>query len=401
MNSTLSVTELNKYIKRLIEKDSLMSKVTVAGELSNFTDHKKTGHFYMTLKDNSSAIKAVMFKDAASKVLFRPENGMEVILTGRISVFERDGAYQLYVTRMEPVGLGALHLAYEQLKSKLEEEGLFDARYKKPIPKLPTKVGVVTAPDGAAVQDIINVLGRRFPLAKVLVCPALVQGENAAPDIVRGIEYFNDKKPCDVLIVGRGDGGIEDLWAFNDERVARAIFKSNIPIISAVGHETDFTIADFVADLRAPTPSAAAELAVPDMLTLKHRFANLDERMYFLFSKNIERKRERLRNLSERKVLTDPKNYIEDRRMFLLSQENALNNRFEMLLANKKLILGAKAAKLEALSPLAVLSRGYAIARGDSGAIKTVKQVKKNDKITMTLADGDIVASVEEVTHAK
>ncbi|MBQ4160836.1 MAG: exodeoxyribonuclease VII large subunit, partial [Clostridia bacterium] len=271
---TLTVSELNARMKYIIDSVPAFANIWIKGEISNFKLHF-SGHIYMTLKDDGGVLRAVMFKGSAQKLAFVPENGMKVLARGRISVYERDGGYQLYVEEMQPDGLGALHLAFEQLKKRLEEEGLFDQKHKKPIPKFPNTVGVVTAATGAAVRDIINVISRRYPKAKVLLYPALVQGEGAAEDVSRGIAYFNENKCADVLIVGRGGGSIEDLWAFNEEITARAIFASEIPIVSAVGHEVDFTIADFVADLRAPTPSAAAELVVPSALEVKERVSVL------------------------------------------------------------------------------------------------------------------------------
>lgn len=258
----ITVSELNEYIKMVLENDELLMRVFIKGEISNFTNHYKTGHFYFSLKDEGGAVRAVMFRGSASKLKFVPENGMRVVVGGRVGVFPRDGQYQVYAETMEPDGVGALYVAYEQLKAKLEKEGLFDAAKKKPLPKIPTRIGIITSPTGAAIRDIINILGRRFPLAKAVLYPALVQGEGAAPDLVRGIDYFNSAGNVDVIIIGRGGGSLEDLWAFNDETLARRVAASKIPVISAVGHETDFTLCDFAADRRAPTPSAAAELAV-------------------------------------------------------------------------------------------------------------------------------------------
>ncbi|MBQ3004952.1 MAG: exodeoxyribonuclease VII large subunit, partial [Clostridia bacterium] len=262
---TITVSQLNAYLKSIIEYDDNLRDFYLKGEISNFTNHYRTGHLYMTLKDGESQVKAVMFRSAAQKLKFRPENSMQIIARGRISVYERDGQYQFYIEEMQPDGVGALALAFEQLKKKLENEGLFSKEYKKPIPEFPERIGVVTSPTGAAIQDILNVLGRRYPKAEVIFAPVQVQGDSASGQIAKAIFEFNQKKCADVLIVGRGGGSIEDLWAFNEEVVARAVFASKIPIISAVGHETDFTICDFVADLRAPTPSAAAELATPDI----------------------------------------------------------------------------------------------------------------------------------------
>ena len=275
----LSVTQVNLYIKDVIARDDILCDVLVKGELSNFKAHS-SGHMYMSLKDESGVMRAVMFRSAASKLTFRPQNGMKVIAHGRISVYERDGQYQLYIDDMQQEGQGDLYVAFEQLKQKLAAEGFFDPVHKKPLPKYPKRVGVVTAPTGAAIRDIINVLTRRFSYADIVLYPVLVQGENSAASIVGAIEYFNAQRSADVLIVGRGGGSIEDLWSFNEEVVARAIYNSEIPIVSAVGHEIDFTIADFVADLRAPTPSAAAELVVPSQIELAEKFNNVYRRMF-------------------------------------------------------------------------------------------------------------------------
>ena len=275
----LSVSQLNRYVKSIIEQDYNLQTVFVQGEISNFTNHYRTGHYYMTIKDEYSSIRAVMFKSANSRLRFMPENSMNVIIKGRVSVFERDGQYQLYIDDMQPDGAGALSLAFEQLKNKLAAEGLFDESRKRPIPRFPERVGVVTSPTGAAIRDIINVISRRFPAAELILCPVQVQGASAAGQIKAAIELFNAKKAADVLIVGRGGGSAEELWAFNEEPVARAVAASEIPVISAVGHETDFTICDFAADLRAPTPSAAAEIAVPDITALGELLGSFSRRM--------------------------------------------------------------------------------------------------------------------------
>ena len=271
----LTVTGLNEYIKSKLDTDPVLSGVFVKGEISNFVNHYKTGHFYLSLKDEGGVIRAVMFRQSAMKLNFVPENGMKVICSGRVSSYVKDGQYQIYITSMEPDGVGALYIAFEQLKKKLEEEGLFDPMYKKPLPKYPKKIGIITSPTGAAIRDMIHVSGRRFPLAKLCLYPSLVQGDGAPAQLIRGIETFNTTCPVDVIILGRGGGSLEELWAFNDENLARAIFASRIPIISAVGHETDFSISDFVADLRAPTPSAAAEVALPEAGEVKRKLRNV------------------------------------------------------------------------------------------------------------------------------
>jgi exodeoxyribonuclease VII large subunit len=294
--TVFSVTELNNYVKRILDNDENLKNVFVTGEISNFKNHY-SGHMYMTIKDEGGAIKAVMFSSYASRLKFVPENGMKVIIFGSVSLYNKDGSYQLYITDMQPDGVGALNLAYEQLKEKLQNEGLFSTEHKKPIPQFPEKIGVMTAPDGAAVRDIFSVLKRRYPVAEIVFCPVAVQGASAAPEIAKAIKLFNEQNAADVLIVGRGGGSLEDLWAFNEEIVARAIFQSQIPVISAVGHETDFTIADFVADLRAPTPSAAAELAVPDIFELKSDLLGLKQHLSVLMRNLVESEKEKVENI--------------------------------------------------------------------------------------------------------
>ncbi|MDD7194838.1 MAG: exodeoxyribonuclease VII large subunit, partial [Clostridiaceae bacterium] len=309
----LSVSRLNRYVKSIIEQDMNLQTVFVQGEISNFTNHYKTGHYYMTIKDEFSAIKAVMFKSANMRLKFMPENSMSVIIRGRVAVFERDGVYQLYIDDMQPDGTGALSLAFEQLKNKLAAEGLFAPERKKAIPECPMRVGVVTSPTGAAIRDIINVVSRRFPLAELILCPAAVQGELAAAQIKAGIELFNREKAADVLIVGRGGGSIEELWAFNERIVAESIYKSHIPVISGVGHETDFTVADFVSDKRAPTPSVAAELAVPDINKILSSLQTYKTSMYESVLRKITKYKEELFYVKEMKVFKNPNSIFENR----------------------------------------------------------------------------------------
>ena len=393
----LTVSQLNAIIKAILDSDPLLARVMVRGELSNFKYHTQSGHLYMTLKDEKSAVRAVMFASSAKKLLFRPESGMKVIVEGRVAVFERDGQYQLYLTGMQPDGVGALHLAYEQLKRKLEAEGLFAQSRKKPLPKTPLHVGVITASTGAAVRDIIHVLGRRFPAAKVLLYPVLVQGPDAPPMLVQALRWFNEQRAADVLIVGRGGGSIEDLWAFNDEGVARAIAASDIPVISAVGHETDFTIADFVADLRAPTPSAAAELAVPDALTLRQRFSNVNVRMADLLLRKAVTNRARLQALSGHRTLQNPEKLLDDRKLVLdaLSQRAAQAQQARLERARQN--LGLLAGKLSALSPLAVLERGYAIAMKQGRPVKEAASLAVGDTLVLRFAKGQAQASVTQI----
>ena len=379
----------------IIDNDELLMSVCVRAEISNFTNHYKTGHFYMTLKDETSLIKAVMFRGNASKLKFLPENGMKVIVTGRVSAYIRDGQYQIYIDSMEPDGIGALYIAYEQLKKKLAAEGLFDREKKKPLPKIPTRIGIITSPTGAAIRDIINILGRRFPLCRPILYPSLVQGDGASAQIIAGIDYFNEKKNVDVLIVGRGGGSLEDLWAFNDEALCRRVAASDIPIISAVGHETDFTLCDFAASVRAPTPSAAAELAVPESSELKRKINNVNARMELLCEQRIKILKEKLTALSNSRVLTNPMNFIDDRKMALGMTEDKLITRMNTLLERKKSSLVSHAAKLDALNPLSVVARGYSAVFDDEGKlIKSVSQTKKGDMVSFMVTDGKISAEV-------
>ena len=394
----ITVSELNEYIKMVVENDELLMRIFVKGEISNFTNHYKTGHFYFSLKDEGGAVKAVMFRGNASKLQFTPENGMRVIVGGRVGVFPRDGQYQIYVETMEPDGIGALYIAYEQLKAKLEREGLFDAAKKKPLPKIPLRIGVITSPTGAAIRDIIHILGRRFPLAKTILYPALVQGAEAAPDLVRGLDYFNREGNVDVIIIGRGGGSLEDLWAFNDETLARRVAASRIPVISAVGHETDFTLCDFAADRRAPTPSAAAEIAVPETGELIRKLANVTARMELLLTGNIKLFRERLARAAGARVLKNPMYFIDDKRMALSMEERVLFDRMNALLSARRAAFMKEAAKLDTLSPLAVVSRGYgAVFDREGKVVKKAIEVKAGERLSLLLADGRVFATVDEV----
>ena len=394
----ITVSELNEYVKMLIDSDEILASVCVRGEISNFTNHYKTGHFYLTLKDEGSLIKAVMFRGNASKLKFMPENGMKVVVSGRVSAYVRDGQYQIYIETMEPDGIGALYIAYEQLKRKLTAEGLFDRSKKKPIPKIPTRIGIITSPTGAAVRDILNILGRRFPLCKPILYPSLVQGDGAPAQIIAGIDYFNEHKNVDVLIVGRGGGSLEDLWAFNNEALCRKVAASEIPIISAGGHETDFTLCDFAASVRAPTPSAAAELAVPESSELARKIGNVQTRMELLCTQRIKLYIEKLTRLSASRALTTPKNFIDDKRMALGMTEEKLFSRMEKILERKKSQLGASTAKLDALNPLSVVARGYSAVFSDGGKlIKSVEQTNVGDTVSFMLTDGKISAEVKTV----
>ena len=399
--SAVSVSELNTFIKMLLESAPTLNDVYVKGEISNFKNHISSGHFYFSLKDKDSQIKAVMFRSSASKMKFVPENGMMVVAHGRVASYVRDGQYQLYADSMEPDGVGALYVAFEQLKQRLAAQGVFAPGKKKPLPKIPKTIGVITSPTGAAVRDIINIATRRFPFAKIVVYPALVQGENAASSLISGIRYFNDTGSADVIIIGRGGGSIEDLWAFNDENLAKTVCASEIPVISAVGHETDFTICDFAADLRAPTPSAAAELAVPDTAELKHKINNIISRESAVLLQMLSAKRETLARYEKSRYLSSPGHMIDDRRMALILSSERLMTSAAHVNEIKKHALSALSGKLEALSPLAVLSRGYGVVSSEEGkVIKEIADVSVGDKITVKVRDGEIYAGVSGTVAA-
>ena len=402
--AVLTVAQLGAYIKQIIDNDKLLQNVWIKGEISNFTNHYKTGHFYFTLKDADGLIRAVMFKSAVGKLKFLPENGMKVIVHGRVSVFVRDGQYQLYVDAMEPVGVGSLYIAYEQLKRKLEAEGLFSPARKRPLPKIPTRVGIITSPTGAAVRDMINITKRRFPYAKLTLFPTLVQGPDAPAQLCSGVKFFNAAKAAhspfavDVIIIGRGGGSIEDLWAFNDETLARTVAASEIPVISAVGHETDFTICDFAADMRAPTPSAAAEIAVPDTAELMRKINNITGHMELALTKSIASRRSALTQLAKTRALTSPQNFIDDKRMALLSLSGRLEQEMKLSLTNKRGQFASLTASLEALNPMSVISRGYSAVFDESGKlIKSVKQLDKGDRFTFRTVDGSVVGEAVDI----
>ena len=388
-----SVSELNGYIKTVFENNKTLSAVTVKGEISNFTNHR-SGHLYFSLKDSEGQIRAVMFRSAAARLKFMPESGMKVIVHGSVSVYARDGSYQLYASSMQPDGIGALYLAYEQLKAKLSAEGLFDEEYKRSIPALPRRIGVITSPTGAAVRDIINVTGRRYPLADLYIYPSLVQGDGAEDNLIEALDYFDKTRLVDVIIIGRGGGSIEDLWAFNGERLARKIFEVGIPIISAVGHETDFTICDFVSDLRAPTPSAAAELAVPDVRELILRADSFIERAEGALIRTVTRSRERLSRLSDRITLDNILEILDEKRDKLNTLDKSLGRAINTRLDGNKNALSVAAEKLGALNPLAVLARGYAIASSGGNTVRTVETLRQGDDISLRLSDGTVDARV-------
>lgn len=389
-SAVITVSQLNFYIKSLFDSDVNLSYVFLSGEISNFTNHYRTGHLYMTLKDANASVKAVMFRSSASRLKFVPENGMKVIVKGRVSVFERDGQYQVYIDDMQPDGAGALTIAFEQLKAKLQKQGLFDMEAKKPIPKFPRKIGVVTSPTGAAIQDIRNIVFRRFPSAEIILYPVLVQGDGAAQQIADAIEYFNQNDLADVLIVGRGGGSIEDLWAFNEEIVAYAIYNSIIPVISAVGHETDFTISDFVADLRAPTPSAAAELAVPDKAELLNSINFLLKHCNQAMVDILSGKRNELEYITSSVYLQNPLMLIRQKQMQFDSVTSRIRNSALLTLAEEKTRFAKAASALDSLSPFKVLARGYSVVtNADGKIISASKDIKKDDVINIKFSKGN------------
>jgi len=391
------VSELNVYIKLILDSDETLSAVYVRGEISNYKLYP-SGHHYFTVKDKDGALRCVMFKGSASSLRFRPENGMKVIVFGRVSVFPRDGQYQMYCSSMTPDGVGDLYVAFEQLKEKLLREGLFDVSHKKPLPRYPERIALITSPAGAAVHDMIRVLKKRFPIAKVILLPVRVQGAEAPAEISAALKYANKHKVADIIITGRGGGSIEDLWAFNDESVARAVYESQIPVISAVGHEPDVTISDFAADLRAATPSNGAELAVPDITELRITLDQIASSIERSFMRQIELKREKLTALAGARSLTSPLAYIEARRTFAAALNDRLNGALKALLVKKRSATEILAASLDAMNPLKVLSRGYGIAiRKDGLAIKSIKNIAVGDAFTLMLSDGTASCTVNEL----
>ena len=389
-----TVSEVNGFIKNVIDGIPQLSGIYIRGELSNYKIYP-SGHHYFTLKDGEGALRCVMFKGSAMKLRFRPENGMQVIAYGRISVFPRDGAYQLYCSQLSPDGVGDLYVAFEQLKDKLYREGLFDEGHKKPLPRYPQRIAIVTSSAGAAIHDMIRILRRRYPIARVLLLPVRVQGVEAPPEIVGAIRYANRWKLADVLITGRGGGSMEDLWAFNDERVARAIYASEIPVISAVGHEPDVTISDLVADRRASTPSNAAELAVPDQAELRRKLQMLAERMCKSQQHRIDGYDRRLRELQRKRVLTDPMAFLQDRSMQLdLTQERLVSAMERVIDRNTRRFTHA-AASLDAMSPLRVLRRGYCVAqKADKTLLRSSTQAERGENIFLRLAEGSLQCQV-------
>lgn len=395
---TISVSELNAHIKGLLDSDALLGSLAVRGELSNYKVYP-SGHHYFTLKDAESSLRCVMFRSHAARLKFRPESGMSVTAIGSVSVYPRDGAYQLYCTGLIPTGLGDLYAAFEQLKERLAKAGLFDPEHKKPLPVYPERIAVITSSAGAAVRDVIRVLSKRWPSSEVVLLPVRVQGVEAPAEIAGAIRYANQWHVADLIITGRGGGSIEDLWAFNDERVARAIFESEIPVISAVGHEPDVTISDYVADARAATPSNAAEIAVPDQNDVRDQIQHFKDRMTHAAAQRIVKQRNRLADLSGRKVITAPDAYLALRQMELDHLQNRFASAGERWLSDRKQQFGNAAAALDAMSPLKVLGRGYSVAsKSDGSLIRSVHDVQPGDAISLCVADGSIRCDVQETT---
>ncbi|MBQ6799465.1 MAG: exodeoxyribonuclease VII large subunit [Oscillospiraceae bacterium] len=390
----ISVSELNQYLKNRFDSDPYLAELCIRGELSNYKVYP-SGHHYFTMKDPEGALRCVMFRGNAGKLRFKPENGMKVLAMGRITVFPRDGAYQLYCTGLTPDGVGDLHVAFEQLKAKLLAEGLFDQSIKKPLPVYPHRIAIVTSSAGAAVRDMLRILGKRYPLSKVMILPVRVQGAEAPAEIAGAIRYCNRHMLADVIITGRGGGSMEDLWAFNDERVARAIHASVIPVVSAVGHEPDVTISDFVADLRAATPSNGAELVAPDQIELRQRLLQLSGRLSAAAERRITISREKLQVLSKSRVLQDPRNYLEDRRLLLDHMEKQLSVLCRSSIGRQRERFIRLAAALDAMSPLKVLSRGYAIVqKPDGSVIRSCADAAAGDTLEIGLQDGRLLATV-------
>ena len=394
MSNIYTVSQVNQYIKALLDRDRELTALYVGGEISNYKAYP-SGHHYFSLKDGEGAIRCVMFKREAMSLRFRPENGMKVIAFGRVAVFPRDGQYQLYCTSLTPEGVGDLHLAFEQLKQKLYAEGLFDPAHKKPIPRFPKRIALITSAAGAAVRDMLRILGARWPMAEVFLLPVRVQGTEAPGELCAAIAWANRHQVADLIITGRGGGSMEDLWAFNDENVARTIYHSAIPVISAVGHEPDVTIADFVADLRAATPSNAAELAVPDQNEVAVWLRQMEGRLAQAMGRKLERARKDLDRAARCRALQDPMNYVDDKRMVLDYQREKLAAGLNAALNRERQRFGQLASKLDALSPLKVLGRGYAIPRkGDGGVVRSVSDVTPGDGLKLRVADGEISCQV-------
>ena len=396
----VSVTQLTQYIKLLLDKDEVLSQVCVRGELSNYKAHS-SGHQYFTLKDEGAVIACVMFRSDAMKMRFRPESGMKVILYGRVSLFPKSGQYQIYVTAMQPDGVGALAVAFEQLKRRLYEEGLFDPAHKQPLPNYPHRVALITSPTGAAVRDMTRILGRRWPMAEVLVCPVRVQGEGAAEEIAAMLDYVDKHQLADVIITGRGGGSLEDLWAFNEEIVARAIYRCTIPVISAVGHEPDVTISDYVADVRAATPSNAAEIAVQDEAAIRSALRQLQLRLEQAERRKLTHLRQRLDALAQKPVMKRPEAYLQQQELQLEMLRQRLEHAGTGVVQKNALRFQRTAAKLDALSPLKVLGRGYAMVTREDAVVRSVTQLQPGDPVAVALSDGTVQCTVDTVQRRK
>lgn len=393
-NSILTVSQLNFYTKSLLDSDLVISRVIVQGEISNLTTHYRSGHIYLSLKDEKSVIKCVMFSSSASRLKFELEEGMSVIAMGRVSLYETTGQYQFYIEQMQPDGIGDLTIAFNQLKTKLDKMGLFNKEFKKKLPPYPANIGIITSDTGAVIRDIETVLARRYPIATIILYPASVQGNDAVPELINGIKYFNRNHSVDVIIIGRGGGSIEDLWCFNSEQLAYEIFNSEVPIISAVGHATDVTICDFVADKSAPTPSAAAELAVPDCSALLYDIISLRDRMSTSVRYKITTEEQKTTNLSDKLSAMSENYQISNIRTNLDNLTLRLNNSLSNIFKNRNTILKENIAKLNALSPLNILSRGYSLAYKENKILSSVNNVNKNDSIKLQLSDGLLECTV-------
>ncbi len=393
-----AVSQINQYIKQQLDGDLLLQDLCISGELSNYKIYP-SGHHYFTLKDAEGALRAVMFRGSAGRLRFRPENGMKVLATGRITVYPRDGAYQLYCNSLVPDGVGDLYVAFEQLKAKLQAEGLFDPAHKKPLPPYPHRIAIITSSAGAAIHDMLRILNRRYPLSKVMLLPVRVQGAEAPAEIAGAIRYANRWHLADVIITGRGGGSMEDLWAFNDERVARMIYASEIPVVSAVGHEPDVTISDFVADRRAATPSNAAEIVAPDQQELRQRLDAMQLRMLQSLQKQLQVDRRQVQLLSQARVLQDPMNYVLERRTRLAQLQKQLASAMRQRLAADRERFAKRAAALDAMSPLKVLGRGYALVKNGQKLVKSTNDAKPGDRLTLQLSDGTLPAIVARLTE--
>ena len=399
-NNILTVTQINEFVRMLLDENPIFRRVTVMGEISNFTNHS-SGHLYFTLKDDTSQLKAVMYRSNAVNLPFVPENGMKVIVSGRITAYVKGGVYQLCADMIQPDGIGMLYFAFEQLKNKLRNEGLFDESRKKPLPKNPSRIGIVTSPTGAAVHDIINIIGRRSPSVELVLYPVQVQGAGAAAQICEGVEYFSSHGNVDLVIVGRGGGSAEDLWAFNDEKLARTVAACPIPVISAVGHETDFTICDFVADMRAPTPSGAAEIAVLDSMATRSALMSLNEKILMLTRNRLAMMSQSLQRLESSPVMSSPQNAVDEYRFRLSDSENRLFDAFGTLVGDKKHTLSVIASKMNALNPMSVLSRGFAYVTHNGAGVSSAGDLKSGDTVRIKFADGSAEAQIVEDSYGK